>query len=96
MFGRGRRRPGEIDVQALVEQRLPHRRAGLEVGHDDRDDRRLRLVGAEREAELLEAGVEALADSPTDARACRAECISLRIEVAAVATTDGGSEAVNT
>ena len=50
--GRGRRRAGEIDVKPFVEQRLPHRRAGLEVGHDDGDDRRLRLVGAEREAEL--------------------------------------------
>src|SRR5215217_5302662 len=41
--GRRRRRAGEVDVKALVEKRLPHRRAGLKVGHDDGDDRRLRL-----------------------------------------------------
>src|SRR3982751_6069219 len=52
-----RRRPCQIDVQALVQERLPHRRAGLEVGHNHCDYRRLRRVGAEREAELSKAGM---------------------------------------
>src|SRR5690606_36966160 len=40
---RSRRRPGKVHVEALVKQRLPHRRALLEIRHDDGDDRRLRL-----------------------------------------------------
>ena len=44
----------------------------------------------------LRPGMEPLANSPRDGRACCRACISLRIEVAAVATTLGGSEAVNT
>ena len=51
--GRRRGRTREVHVKALVQKGLPHRRALLEVGHDDRDDRRLRLFGAKREAELL-------------------------------------------
>src|SRR5918993_874095 len=59
-----RRRPGEIDVQTAVEERLPHRRSGLEIGHQDGDDRGLRLVGAEAEPQLPQARVEALAVLP--------------------------------
>ena len=87
---RRRRRAGEIDVEALVEQRLPHRRAGLQVGHDHRDDRRLRLVGAEREAELPSARRGAACEFSHRCARLSPPCISLRIEVAAVATTDGG------
>src|SRR3954468_23343481 len=58
------RRTGEIDVETLVEERLPYRGAGLEIGHHDGNDRRLRCFGAKGEAELAEAGVEALAVLP--------------------------------
>src|SRR3546814_8610774 len=51
----GRRRAREVHIQPLFEQRLPHHRALFEVGHDHRDDRRLRLFGAERKAQILES-----------------------------------------
>src|SRR3546814_1646270 len=50
----------KVDVEAFLEQRLPHRRALFEIGHDDRDDRRLRLLGAEREAEVPQPLVQRL------------------------------------
>src|SRR3546814_6479988 len=56
----GRRRAREVHIEPLFEQRLPHHRALFEVGHDDGDDRRLRLFGAEREAQILESPVEHL------------------------------------
>src|SRR5690606_1886335 len=58
--GRSCRRAREVDVEAFLEERFPHHGAALEVGHDHRDDRTLRGLGAEREAEALEPAVEAL------------------------------------
>src|SRR6478672_9265955 len=43
-----------------MKKRLPHCGTLLEVGHDNGDDRRLWLVGAERETELTKARVQAL------------------------------------
>src|SRR5690606_15409723 len=54
----------QVDVEPFLQQRFPHRRAALEIGHDHRDDRALRLVGAELEAERLQAAVEALGILP--------------------------------
>jgi hypothetical protein len=68
----------------------------LQVRHDHRDDRRLRLVSAELETELAEARMEALRILP-EVRTLVPRCPSacewrwLRSR-----TTDGGREAVKT
>jgi len=87
---------GEVRVEPLAQQRFPHHRPAFQIGHDHRDDRALRLCRAQFEAKRLSARLCRVREFSHRCARLFPACISLRIEVAAVATTLGGRLAVKT